>query len=262
MAWQFGGFLFDGAPYLGPAATLRRIVVEAGDELFHRIASDPGFDDRRGHLPAFTRSPAAQLSLHPDAEGLARYTAALAAYEPLRMAGDRSDVLAGRIGSLVHALFQGNTKSERAVDDAVFAVERHYRAEDFAYFLASARTACGTVGEATVTLLRGAGFRARLVRIADNPAAVAASHVLAEYYSGQSKRWRLIDPMIDAVGAGSLFETLGDARAAAALNERWGSEVYGPAKVGWFDRRGPVMDIYYHCPAAEAAQVLRRHLDI
>ncbi len=243
-----------GEPYVNRTLSTAHHVVSQTDALFGELAEKADYDDRRGHMPSFDLPVAEQVSLSPTAAGMGAYEDFLKQYSEI--AGSQStaypaDRQAFAIMALVNGYFRKNLSNDRQVSDDVFANEQDYRAEDFVYYLVNAQTACGSVGEATVALLRGAGFKARLLRFSRGWRKLTANHIFPEFYSAEQARWVMLDPMINASpkdmsGGLSAMEMMADPNARKYMNRIWdGGMEYTGDGIVWFDRKGPLTDIFY-----------------
>ncbi len=247
-------FVVFDEPYINRTLNTSRRVVSQTDAVFDQIARNADFDDRRGHIPAFDLPLSEQVSLTPTATGLAAYKGFLERYSAIIDTAPGkypSDQRAFDIMGLVNGYYRANLSNKRTVADSVFANEKDYRAEDFVYYLVNAQTACGTVGEATVALMRNAGFKARLLRFSRDWKPVTANHIFPEFYSAEQSRWVMLDPMINASpknasGGLSAMEMMADPTARETMNRIWnGGMKYTDDGIVWFDRKGPLTDIYY-----------------
>ena len=178
--------------------------------------------------------------------------------------------------SLVNAKFTSNRVIQRPISKAdendIFADLDHH-SEYFIWYLANRRTACGTVAEATLALLRKAGFKTRLFGIANSYRNIVYNHVFLEYYSDDQKKWVMMDPMINAIPRSSnrdlsVLEMLADRTARERMNTLWwklgdykdqfGSKVYRPDRVVFFNNAGALKKTYYFTPDEKISLELKK----
>lgn len=273
---NFYYYVFHGGPYVNRVFQKSHKIISKDEVLFRKLVYSSDYRDRRGHLPDFSLDFEDQVTAPATSAEKERYLEFVEKYF-LIIAGSRGaseppqDDVAFSIMGLVNEYFMRNRSSKRGdVNQSVFLEESSYRAEDFVFYLVNATTYCGTVGEATVALLRYVGFKTRLMRISNSPAPVA-NHVFVEFYSDEQRRWVMLDPMINAspkAGGTNLriFEILDRPDVTAELNRRWGAAnlydftVYGPRKVVFYDIRGLVMRLFYYSPDVEIRRQLRQNL--
>jgi hypothetical protein len=264
LAGYYDYFVHDG-PYLGSRIAKIPVVVQ-DDSLFASLATDANYADHRRRMPDFSQPLEEQVSApHTPAE-LAAYKSFLAAQKADVAAlapgnAPRPDALALRIIERINGAYVDNAENSRQIDDGYLGT-RNSRPEDFVFYLVNAQTACGTVGEAAVALLRNAGFRARLTIASDSPDRIEANHVFAEFYSEEQHHWVMADPMINyvpKVGGKylSAFEFLRSPEAMATANQLWHQTYYTRQSVMWFDRWGPIRRQYYFTADKDAAGRLK-----
>lgn len=272
-------YVFYGGPYVNRVFQTSYNVVSRDDPLFRKLVYDSDFRDRRGHMPDFALPFEKQVTVSATPTEKAEYLRFLEKYfrilkTKVDASGSPGDAMAFAIMGLSYEYFRRNRADNAANKfdfEKVFAVEASYRAEDFVYYLVNAFTACGTVGEATVALLRYAGFRTRLIRISIKPDPPTASHVFLEFYSNDQQRWVMLDPMINtsprtAENSLSVFEILDRPEISSLMNKRWqvlheyNFPIYKSERVAWYVVRGPVSRIYYYSADPEVRGKLRKNL--
>jgi hypothetical protein len=254
-------YFAESGPYLGSRIAKVPVVVQ-DETLFQTLAGDARYQDYRRRNPDFSQPLEAQITAPHSAAEVTAYERFLAAHKAdikaLAQPGKPlPDVLARKIIRRVHEAYAANQENPRQIDDGYLGT-RNSRPEDFVFFLVNALTFCGTVGEATVALLRDAGFRARLAILSDSDRKLEVNHVFAEYYSDEKQHWVMVDPMVDfipEIGGKylSAFEFLRTPEAVAAANKAWNEQNYTSQSVMWFDRWGPIRYQYYYA-ADEAAR--------
>lgn len=260
-------YVFEGGTYLNRAFRTVGYVVSKDDPIYRDLVFDSSYDDRRGHQPDFTLPFKRQVTVSASSEQRSAYLGFIDRYKAVLgrfRAGSspRPDATAFSIMNIVHEQYIRNGRNTVEPDEDTFENELSYRAEDFVFYLVNAKTACGTVGEATVALLRYAGYKARLLRIANSPTSLVANHVFPEFYSEKQRRWVMLDPMINASPRGaegslSAFELMDRPNEVRRINRLWGRvgeydfTLYGPRKVVWYNIRGPVMRLYYYASDPE-----------
>ena len=136
-----------------------------------------------------------------------------------------------------------------------FLSEKDYRSEDFIYFVINEKTGCGETGEAMVSLLRGAGFKARLLRYSHSHNPIMANHIFPEFYSFEKKKWIMLEPMINFSPSindthVSAIEMINSSTSLLKINESWknaGAEkdFYNKNGLIWFNKKGIITNFYY-----------------
>ena len=237
-----------------------RVVVRDG-ALLKQLLNDPEFEDFRRQHPDFQRPTASQITAPHNSEELAKYESFIQQFKAIAARDQRlrTDDKARDIVALVHHLHKRNLGSSRKIDEGILGKDRSLP-EDYVFYLVNAETACGTVGEASVALFRTAGYKVRLVLLAHRPNKIQADHVLAEYYSEQSGKWTMIDPLINYHGQQSVPTVLADADTSKILNGRHGIPQYGDGTTAVIDRRGPHRKLFYFTPSDEGRRIIESQL--
>ena len=173
----------------------------------------------------------------------------------------QSDDLANAIVALVNRYYLQH-KNAPGNNNARELLTWPFHAENHLINVASTGTACGTTAEATLALLRDAGFKTRLLGISNFPKRMVFNHVFLEYYSFKNKKWVMVDPMINAIAKDggrllSTFEMLQNKKTRNVFNHKWAqngeyakiadnNEVYRPQTIAFFSNQfGPIMSTYY-----------------
>ena len=250
-----------GEAYVGNSLSKDRIVIDGGP-LLGQLISSPDFQDFRRRRPDFDAPLSRQLKSKTTPEEEDRYGAFLARFAAIKR--DRSAVgdwqSIRRITRLVHEVYAENAVHGRVFDGAHLGQSKSHP-EDYVYQLVNAKTACGTVGEATVALMRDAGYLARLVIVSERPDPVEANHVLSEVYAPDQRQWIMIDPMIDHTGVKSVFELFSDEALSSELSARHRTpELYDDDSIAWIDRRGFFRKILYYAPNEDVRSVARKSI--
>lgn len=269
---NFYRYVIYDEPYVNRTFHFSRNVLSINDPTFNKVRFSRELDDRRGHFPNFLLPHSKQLTVKTSERGLAAYGSFLERYHQITNSHEgpdaiKPDRLAFQIMELVNEYYEKNLKNYRRnnLHDA-FLYEPDYRAEDFVYYLVNERTGCGEVGESTVALLRGAGFKARLLRFSIQPNPIMANHVLPEFYSEEHGRWIMLEPMINASPKGkagniSAMEMMATPSSIADMNRLWEGELkYSQNGVVWFNQRGPQTSFYYFSGSDQSSESLKRSL--
>ncbi len=248
-------FVADGA-YPGSSVSKSRELV-GDDELLRRIVREEKYQDYRRRHPDFSIPVEEQITAPHSPADIASYQGFLGRFQSIirEHRNGRTDNKARAIIALVYEAYSRNKQSDREIDEGVLGGIKS-GPEDYLFYLVNARTECGTVSEATVALMRDAGFKTRLVLLSQRPDPIEANHVFAEYFSEQQKRWVIVDPLVGFVGRDSAFELLNDRELSRMLNTRHKDDVYTSNSVIWFDRRGLFRKIFYYTPSEEARRTV------
>jgi len=273
----FWKYLKGEDAYVGSSIyKVRRLV--SNPALLSLITTDPDYQDFRRPKPDFS-FPANLTLVSKIKDGelqayyhlLKQFRKIKKSYEPSNL--DTEDQLVNGIVSLANSYYLSNQLSDRIIDEGVLG-KRKSTAEDYIFYLANAKSACGTVGEATVALLRDAGLNARLMYLSLKPGKLQANHIFPEYYSRKQKKWIMVDPLINFLPKSngvrlSSFELLNDKHAKIQANKLWnntatiGGEktgLYSNKSVIWFDRRGLVRQLFYYTPEKKNHEIVKQQL--
>lgn len=248
---RFGAF-FDhvagNGAYLGNSLSTDRVIV-SDDAMFKKLVADPSLEDYRRVHPDFSRSVSEQVEVPHTAAELSHYAGFLREFEAIvaRDGGQRSDATAQRLVRLMYKYREQNNGNPRKIEEGALGGDSE-RPENFVFYLANAETACGTVAESAIALFRAAGYSARLIILAHEPGRIQADHVLAEYYSTESNRWHIIDPMVDYIGTRSVLEVLSDPQVSQDLNARHGVPHFRLTTTAVIDHRGLMRKLFYYSP--------------
>lgn len=248
----FFEYLQGEQSYLGRSLLKTRVLVKT-PSLLHSIVHSEDFEDFRRRHPNFQAAPETILNSKTTRQELLAYNDFLSKVSDIKASdgGQLSYRSVVELTHQIHRVFKKNLISGRNIEAGVLGRNASHP-EDFVYQLINSRTACGTVGEATVALSRELGFKSRLAIVSTNPAPLAANHIVAEVYVPSRNRWILVDPMIDYTGAESVFELIGNEKKAQSVSMRHDSSArtYSAQSVVWIDRRSPLRKILYFTPLA------------
>jgi hypothetical protein len=244
---DFVGYLQGRQSYLGSSLLKQRQIIKS-DTLLQSIVRSENFEDFRRKHPDFISTPETVLNSQTTPQGLADYKGFLSRLSSIKEEdGARySYQSVVKLTHLVQQYYKKNLVAGQLIEGGVLGRIRSHP-EDYVYQLVNAKTACGTVGEATVALLRELGYKARLIIVSAKPNPLTANHILAETYVPELGQWIMVDPMIDYAGKESIFELIGNSEKALEISNRHGYEnnIYSTRSVAWFDRRTPLRKIYY-----------------
>lgn len=259
---EFLGYLTGQESYTGNSLSKNRILVK-DETLLQSIIREENFQDYRRRLPKFDIDPEKFLRSKTRPEELQAYKAFLGKVAKIKKEdnGRTSYQSAEKITSLVHGYFKRNLTRGRDIEGNVLGRNKSHP-EDYVYQLVNAKTACGTVGEAVVAVMRELGFSARLVIASIRPHPIQANHVLAEVFVPEKNQWIMIDPMIDYTGTRSVFELVQNPKNAKETSVRhsYNSIIYSSNTVLWFDRRGLNRKIFYFTSKKENFPIVQAGL--
>ena len=267
-------------PYVNRTFHFSYNILSINDPTFNKVRFNQELDDSRGHFPDFLLPHSKQLTVKTSDLGLTAYGSFLDRYHQITNSHEDPetnlpDKLAFQIMGLVNELYERNLKKMRLNLSDSFQSEPDYRAEDFVYYLVNERTGCGEVAESTVALLRGAGFKARLLRLSLQPNPVMANHAFPEFYSEEHERWIMLEPMINASPRGkenniSAMEMMAEPSFREDMNQLWkaatGDEPedydleYPQSGVVWFNQKGPQTNMYYFSGSDQSSESLKHSL--
>jgi len=262
----FAYLFFDG-PYTSRTIRHDKIVLEPQTDLYNSVVFNPDFEDPHwfsinlNSLKSKLQGKEKSIEIRNFVSFIDDYNTLLS--KELKASSGLSDSLAEGMMSLVNAQFRRNRDNKRQISSAdegkIFADPQHH-SEYFIWYLVNRKTACGTVGEATLALMRKAGFKTRLLGIANDPKSIVYNHVFLEYYSEEQDKWVMMDPMINAIPRSSdqslsVLEMLGDEKSRSRMNDMWwklgdyeglfGPQVYRSDRVVFFNNAGPWKKTYY-----------------
>lgn len=259
---EFLGYLAGQESYTGNSLSKDRILVK-DETLLHSIIHEENFQDYRRRLPKFDIDPEKILRSKTRPEELQAYKAFLAKVAKIKKEDNerKSYQSAKKITSLVHEYYKRNLTSGRDIEANVLGKSKSHP-EDYVYQLVNAKTACGTVGESVVAVMRELGFSARLVIASIRPHPIQVNHVLAEVFVPEKNQWIMIDPMIDYTGTRSVFELVQNSIGAKETSFRhiYGFSIYSPNTVLSFDKRGFNRKIFYFTSKKENFPIVQAGL--
>ncbi|MBK18252.1 MAG: hypothetical protein CMM52_05380 [Rhodospirillaceae bacterium] len=252
--------MFSGDAYLGNSLVSDRVVIEDQNEI-KNLLENPDYEDYRRKHPNFEKALTDQITAPHTQKELKTYGEFIESFHKIakRYNGELTDHKARDIVSLVYKFHKRNFHSKRKIDSGIVGRDKSLP-EDYVFYVANAYTACGTASEATIALLRSAGFRARLVVLAHRPDRIQADHVLAEYFSHELKRWVMVDPIVNYLGQQSVLNILSDTKVSESLNQRHTDLHYKPKTTAIIDRRGLHRKIFYYSPSSVSRQTTRNTL--
>ena len=255
-------------PYINRTFYFVRNILFFNDPQFNQVRYSNSLDDSRGHFPNFKIPISQQLTIKTSKQGLVSYGSFINKYNKIvNSYRNTPDKLAFEIMEIVNENFKKNQKKIRLDLGKNFLSEADYRSEDFVYFVVNEKTGCGETGEAMVSLLRGAGFKARLLRYSLKHNPIMANHILPEFYSKEHKRWIMLEPMINSSPLiknkhVSAMEMLTSQSSLANMNQLWkasGSHknFYNKEGLMWFNKKGPSTNFYYFSGVEKNLQSLK-----
>jgi hypothetical protein len=263
---NFYRYVIYDEPYVNRTFQFSRNVLSFDNSIFNKVRYSRKLDDSRGHFPNFLLPLSQQLTVKTSEQGLISYKYFLERYLHIINSHKRtdkniSDKIAFQIMKLVNEYFEKNQKKTRLPLEKSFLSEKDYRSEDFVYYVVNEKTGCGETGEAMVSLLRGAGFKARLLRFSGKPNVVMANHIIPEFYSENNKRWIMLEPMLNAsprinIDNISAMEMLASTSSITEMNKLWKSEFYYKKGVMWFNQKGLITNYYYFSGSTKSLKTL------
>lgn len=224
-------YLFFGGPYLSRTLSYSAVPLEPDSAELAHIISDIEYEDRhwyRLELDGAIRALTLRSDIDPSLiksvrEFVSDYRSIRDRHQGPQLS--RSDGVVREIVGLVHRFYlRHKHKGENNNTRELLAWPFH--AENHLINLATTTTACGTTGEATLALLRDAGFKTRLLGVSNSPQSIVYSHVFLEYYSWENNKWVMLDPMINEVVKDnkvllSAFEFIQNRISRKTHNEKW-----------------------------------------
>ena len=268
---NFYRYLIHDEPYVNRTFYFKRNILFFDDPQFNEVRYNRDLDDSRGHFPNFQIPAPQQLTIKTSEQGLILYESFINKYNKIislyKMTNKKiPDKLAFEIMEILNEAFKKNQKKIRLNIGKNFLSEKDYRSEDFIYFVVNEKTGCGETAEAMVSLLRGAGFKARLLRYSHNHKPVMANHMVPEFYSMENKRWIMLEPMLNTSPIIknkhiSAMEMLTTPVALKNINQMWkiaGShkEFYNEEGLMWFNKKGLFTNFYYFSGSEKKLQNL------
>jgi hypothetical protein len=276
-------YLFFDGPYLSRTISYSASVIEPKSDQFEKIVNDEKFDDPLwyridlvGAINAINGNPAIDPRVKRRFEQFAKeYQAIKTTYQEKReiSAFETVRILVG----LVNKSYAFH-KSRNEKDNLRRLLDWPYHAENHLINLASTTTACGTIAEATIALLRDMGFRTGMLGISETTQSIVFNHVFLEYYSKTHGKWVMLDPMINTIAGTSdrllsTIEMLQSDQARRTLNDRWRKngeyaskdnpdrDVYRSDYVVFFSRdRGPFKKVCYFADDAGVRKTVKERV--
>lgn len=247
---NYVAFMQGKQAYLGSSLVKKRTLIKT-PSLYNSIIYSDSYEDNRRRHPRFKLAPESVLNSKTTPEELSSYKEFLLRLNDIK-ANDNAQLnykSVVKVTNLVHDAYQKNLSSERPIEVDVLGRSKSHP-EDYVYQLVNAKTACGTVGEATVALLRELGFKTRLIILSNKPQPLEANHILAEVYAPDLHQWIMVDPMINYTGKESVFELIRNSEKASLVNQQHAYEdtTYSNTSVVWFDQKSLFRKIYYYTP--------------
>ena len=248
---------------------MENIIVTPGTAQHHDLISNVKFKDDRGLLPALEEDLNNRLRVSFSNQDIQKYRRFIGSFLRIKNQKNTTDFeTVQSIRQLVHGYFLKNKNSIAVDSKGLSSVPEWERfPENFLVSVASRATACGTISEATVALLRSVGYATRLIRIAYQASNVEAKHVFLEYYSRSFKKWIMVDAMED-------FTPFYDHKPLSAfeyfaLHDK--QKVYQDTGVDgyshdmweniiWFNKNGPFKKIFYFANTVDVRKALLREL--
>ena len=257
---NFYNYIIHDEPYVNRTFHFSRSILSHNDPIFNKVRYSRYLDDSRGQFPNFLLPISEQLAIKPSKQGLISYDLFLKKYLQIINSSDQinnniPDQVAFKIMGLLNVYFNKNQNKIRLPLERFFLSEKDYRSEDFVYLVVNEKTGCGETGEAMVSLLRGAGFKARLLRFSGKSNPVMANHIIPEFYSEEHKRWVMLEPMLNASPKFnakniSAMEMLALPSSITDMNKLWrkagsNKDFYYKKGVMWFNQKGIITNYYY-----------------
>jgi len=272
--------LFDG-PYLSRTIDYSAVALNSDSSELSKIVSETDYEDRhwfRLDLPGAIDALKAIDNI--DGKVIGNLQSFSEEFQSIKQRfGDQgtspSDDLAGAIVALVNRYYILHKNSPGNYNTREL-LNWPFHAENHLINVVSTGTACGTTGEATLALLRDAGFKTRLMGISDTPKRIVFNHVFLEYYSSKHQKWVMVDPMINTIAKDgnrllSTFEMLQNKKVRSVFNKKWAQNgeyadiagdngLYRSQTIAFFSNQfGPIMSTYYFAVDPNtAAQVKNR----
>lgn len=247
-------YSFKRAPYINRVFYTQRILINTEDKLYTQLIQDPEADDRRWGTANFNRPIEEQISLKTSPEGRKKYSSFMADFfrKFSKKQLGQPDKLAQQVKDFVH-LFWLNQELAPEFDSTGWdqIAEKDKHPEDQIYHFVNFKCFCGTISETTVALLRELGFRTRLIRVSMQPNKEDSNHVFLEYYSDTSKKWVMLDAMLNFIPQrnGKLLSALEFFRNPKEEDKYIKTgKLYLYARQGysiWFEKIGPKKTIYF-----------------
>ena len=174
--------------------------TDSKDNLYKNLIIDKNNDDRRWGTANLKRPFEEHLSINYTLAGMKNYINFIREFNS-RFAtrkGEVSDKVAEDLKNFIYRnRLKGKNPSEFDPDGIVKEIEdqseKDRNPENVIYWFVNYNSACGTMSETSIALLRELGFRTRLLRMSKEKGKPLASHVFLEYYSESSKKWVMFD---------------------------------------------------------------------
>jgi len=194
-------YTFHRAPYINRVFYTRRIILEPNkpsDEFYGRLISDPNYDDRRWGTANFNRPVTEQITIKHSSTGIENYKSFISNFKN-RFSSKReksSDKVAEELKNFIHTNWLKKRNLPQFDEEQINQKsEKDKHPEDLIYWFVNYNSACGTISETSVALLRELGFRTRLMRMSEKKYKEIANHVFLEYYSNESQKWVMFDAL-------------------------------------------------------------------
>jgi hypothetical protein len=275
-------YMFSGGPYLSRTISYSAVILEPDSAELSDVTYDVEYEDRHWYrldLDGAINALGAQRNIDPELTNNLRNIDAEFTFIKDRYSGPeklRSDGLVREIVGLVNRFYIRH-KNRGGLNNTRKLLAWPFHAENHLINLASTTTACGTTGEATLALLRDAGFKTRLMGVSHSPRSIVYSHVFLEYFSWEQQKWVMVDPMINEIAesAGRLLSTsemLQNEQARKPFNKKWKrngeySEItdkddfYKSYSIVFFSNDfGPFKTIYYFSNDADVRRKIKQRV--
>lgn len=260
------GYVFHGGPYVNRAFSTEIEQIAPGTADHALIINDPDMEDRRWGTADFSRGLDEQLTIETSSAAMNSYTRFVSRYQAAFHAGPRRpatgprqthapssgvDPQVSRLKSFIYRTWLANQTRE-AADVTRFEQtdEKDRNAEDVIYYFSHYNSACGTVAQVAVALLRDLGYLTRLMRISYTAGRDSANHVFTEYYSPRHAKWVMFDGMENFIPTRdgrplSAFEYFAAPKEEDSFRST--GKLYPHYRKRaeiWYSKKGPVQTIY------------------
>jgi len=278
---NFAGYLLFDGPYLSRTLTSKVMILTPGRSEWDAIISDKSTDTRIWHPIEIDHKLNSRLTVSYTVDEFSNLENFIRGFNKILSVNvakskQPSHNTVVQIVDLVHRAYRNAQSQEKLPDYSVFG-RGPYRAENHIFQLVNRKCACGTVAEATISLLRKIGLKTRLMGMANDPQTIQFNHVFREYFSPEFEKWVMLDPMINAIPEAngiplSSFEMINRPATRARLNELWNKDgsyddwntngVYTDKKTVFFSSSGPFLTRYLHSPNPRIREKLLANKDI
>ena len=246
------GYMLWHEPYINRVFASEVLYVLPGSESFSDLVHNPDMDDRRWGTADFKKPAVLRISVPYTEDQLGRYHdfvhGFLSEFQPF-FDGKR-EPSGQQMASYVHRHWVEN-RAKPSFDQTPFnqQAEKDRNPENLVFFFANYQSACGTISETSVALLRALGFRTRLMFMSLTKGKLIANHVFLEYFSPSSGKWVMFDAMENFIPTSngvpmSAFEFFSVPGKSDQFRkgQTYGYHVPG-SEIG-FTKMGPVMTSY------------------